>query len=85
MEWMCAEVRDPTTLATLKQRVRTETENAQRDGTLRADALVYIAPFKKWHRVIFNRPALALLPVLQQLAYDACEAPEDSDKRWATA
>jgi hypothetical protein len=85
MECLCAEVRDATTVSTLKQRVREEMDAAKIEGTWPVDALVYIAPFKKWHRVFFNQSALNSLPVLGQLAHEPCDAPEEQQRRWVTA
>ena len=80
MDWRCAELRDEQTLEMLTQRLREETQAARLDGRLRADALVYVAPYKKWHRVFFTPTALDMLPVLTQLAHAPCEAPEDHER-----
>ena len=85
MTWLCAELRDETTLEMLTHQLRDETAAARARGALRADAQVYIAPYKKWHRVFFNEAALAMLPVLEQLAHAPCDPPEDHERRLAMA
>ena len=85
MTWLCAELRDETTLEMLTRQLRDDTAAARLGGRLRADALVYIAPYKKWHRVFFNEAALAMLPVLEQLAHAPCDEPEEHERQLAVA
>ena len=80
MDWLCAELRDEQTLGMLTQRLRDETQAARIEGRSRADALVFVAPFKKWHRVIFTPAALDVYPVLSQLAHAPCDAPEEHER-----
>ena len=85
MTWLCAELRDETTLEMLTRQLREDTAAARASGRVLADAQVYIAPYRKWHRVFFNPSALAMLPVLEQLAHAPCDPPEEHERRLAMA
>ena len=75
MGWLCAELRDEPTLQMLMEQVQAQTESARSLGQFLADAIVYVTPYKKWHRVVFNNSALTMLPVLEQLANEPCGPP----------
>ena len=80
MDWLCAELRDEHTLEMLTERLRDETRAARLDNRLAADALVFVAPYRKWHRVFFTPSALRVFPVLDQLAHAPCDAPEEHER-----
>ena len=81
MGWLCAEIRDEPTLQMLAEQIQAQTESARREGRLHEGAVVYVAPYKKWHRVFFNRAALHMLPILDQLANEPCGPPGRTARR----